>query len=76
MDAANLKPQFDRLAELERVKQNLRSYSHHDDLGPTLALALKYIGGMEAKRLMVDVAIDGLDTLIAEAKDKLREALK
>lgn len=74
--ADDLKLQFARLDELQRVRKNLQSYSHHDDLAAELARALQYIGGMEAKKLVIDVAIDGLDTLIAEAKDKLREALR
>ncbi len=65
-----------RLGELERVRTNLKTYSHPDDLGATIALALKYVGGTTEAQAVIALLVDGLDGVIAQEKDRMREALR
>lgn len=65
-----------RLAELQRVRTNLQSYSHYDDLGPNMALALKYIGGSVQAEMVIARLTAGLDEMIDRQKADMREALK
>lgn len=64
-----------RLAELERAKANLQTYSHPDDLAAVIAQALRYIGGTSETQTVIGLLVDGLDGVIAQQKRDIREAL-
>lgn len=64
-----------RLGELQRVRENLNQYSHYDDLGPTIALALKYVGGTVQVQSVIAELTSGLDDMIKSQKDNIKQAL-
>lgn len=65
-----------RLSELQRVRDNLQSYSHPDDLGPAMALALKYIGGTARAKAVIADLTNGLEDMIERQKSDMIEALR
>lgn len=64
-----------RLAELQRVRVNAFYDGHPDDVAASLAVALKYISGTAQYRTVLNSIADGLDAMIAEAKDEIRAVL-
>jgi hypothetical protein len=64
-----------RLAELERTRAILQTYSHPDDLAAVIAQALHYVGGTTETQAVVALLTDGLDAVIAQQKRDMREAL-
>lgn len=64
------------LEDLKRVRLNLMSYSHPIDLANAMAEALRHVGGMEVRDMAVKIIVDGLDELILNAKNRLKEELE
>ena len=65
-----------RLAELDRVRLKLNTYSHPDDLAGAISQALQYVGGTTEAEAVIALLVVGLDGVIAQEKDRMREALK
>lgn len=64
-----------RLSELQRVRANLQSYSHPDDLGATMALAMKYVGGTVQAHAVIAELTSALDNMIERQKADIRQSL-
>lgn len=76
MAVSNIQSMAARLSELQRVRLNLQTYVHPDDLGATIALALKYMGGTVQVEAVIAELTNGLDDMIREQKANLRQELE
>ena len=73
--ATQLQSMATRLSELQRVRGNLQSYSHPDDLGATMALAMKYAGGTVQAHAVIAELTNALDNMIERQKADIRQSL-